>query len=60
MPGVKGQKWSVNRPEPKIKINTAVDKDIADKVQKIAVEKRWSISSTVAFILEEYFRKIKK
>ena len=55
MAGIKGQKWSTDRPDRKIKTSTAIKTDVFKKLEKLSKKNKWSISSTISNIIEEYF-----
>ncbi len=55
MTGKKGMKWDTDRKPQKVQVAGRVDKTIEDKLRGLAEKNRWTVSSTVAYILEEYF-----
>ena len=54
MAGKKGQKWSTDRPDPKIQTSVSMKPDVLKKINDIADENRWSVSATIEFICEKW------
>ena len=56
MSGIKGQKWGTDRPDPRIKKSVSLKVEYYKIIEKMALEKRWTISSTIEFVVEEYLK----
>lgn len=54
MAGKKGMKWKKGKKES-VKVNSQIEKDYFRKIKKIADKKKWTLSSTIREIIEEYF-----
>lgn len=39
-----------------VNLATVITEDLKEKLNQMAAERRWTISSTICFIIEEYFK----
>lgn len=56
MTGKKGQKWNTDRPAPRVKSSVSLKPELFDRVKEIADDRRWTVSATIEYIIEEYFK----
>ena len=44
----------------KVRLSSYISLDMYDEIEKMALEKNWSISKTIEFMIENYLNWIKK
>jgi len=56
MPGVKGMKWSIDRPPKKVPCSTALRPYLYYKIKQLSRTKRWPVSVSIEYIIEQYYK----
>ena len=56
MAGTKGMKWEKDRPPKKIPCSVALRPYLYYKIQQLGRVKRWSLSTSIEYVLEQYYK----
>ena len=56
MPGTKGMKWTKARAPKRIQCSVALRPHLYHDVAQLCKEKRWSTSTAIEYIVEQYYK----